>query len=317
MNQTKWRNTARRWLKIFLRSIAGVFLLLLLFGGAGYWYLHPATEPRETVVYGERDGEPLTLEVVRPRGYVNGIGIAMMMSGSWKSRPDSFRKWLAAPLIRQGFTIFPIYHVSQPKAKVQETVEDVGRAIRYIRYHADEFGIDPDRIGVTGASSGGHLSLMLVTRGGEGIPESSDPVEKESGKVQAAAIFFPVTNLYNLGTSTENLGDGGPPKSYRKAFGPEAGELRVWKEIAHEISPVDHVHADQAPVLIFHGDADTLVPLEQSKWFQNESEKVGASVTIQERPGKGHGWLSMTADIVRCARWLETTLRSDADHSEQ
>ncbi len=86
-------------------------------------------------------------------------------------------------------------------------------AYAFIRQHADEYKIDPDRIGVTGGSAGGHLSLMLATRGDAGDPNADDPLERFSSQVQAVAIFYPVTDLVDLGDSTENLRDGGPPKS--------------------------------------------------------------------------------------------------------
>ena len=131
-------------------------------------------------------------------------------------------RWMVAPLLRRGYTIFAVSHLSQPQATVMEIVADVHRGVRFIRHHAKEYGIDPNRIGVAGGSAGGHLSLMLATRGGPGVPDANDPVDRESSAVQAAAVFFPVTDLLNLGDSTENPGDGGPPKSFVKAFGPRS-----------------------------------------------------------------------------------------------
>ena len=175
------------------------------------------------MVYGQRDGQDLTLDVLRP-AKPNGIGIVLMASGGWKSQAGSFRPWIAAPLLRRGYTVFAVYHIPQPKATVMEITEDVNRAVRYIRHNAGQYGVDPRRLGVTGGSSGGHLSLMLATRGGPGDANAADPVDRESSAVQAVAIFYPVTDLLNLGKSTENLGDGGPPKSFVKAFGPNVDE---------------------------------------------------------------------------------------------
>jgi hypothetical protein len=85
---------------------------------------------------------------------------------------------------------------------------------------------------------------MLATRGGSGPADVTDPVDRESSAVQAVAIFFPVTDLLNLGSSTENPGDGGPPKSFVKAFGPQSTNLAVWKLIGHEVSPIYYVHSN-------------------------------------------------------------------------
>src|SRR5262249_49343539 len=143
----------------------------------------------------------------------------------WKSGPaGSLRQWMVAPLLRRGYTVFAVYHVSQPQATVMEITDDVNRAVRYVRHNARQYGVDPQRLGVTGGSAGGHLSLMLATRGGPGS-KGPDPIDAESSAVQAVAIFYPVTDLLNLGDSTENLHDGGPPKSFIKAFGPNSTNL--------------------------------------------------------------------------------------------
>ena len=191
-----------------------------------------------------------------------------------------------------------------------EIVEDMHRAVRFIRHHAGEYSINPQRIGVTGGSAGGHLSLMLATRGGPGPAEAEDQVDRESSAVQAVAIFFPVTDLLNLGSSTENLGDGGPPKSFRQSFGPEPStNLAAWKIVGREVSPIYHVTEHLPPVFIAHGDADTLTPLEQSQWFRQRANEVGRSVEIDVHPGGKHGWWTMVLDVRRFAGWFDQHLR--------
>lgn len=70
-----------------------------------------------------------------------------------------------------------------------EIVEDVNRATRFVRYHAQDYGIDPLRLGVLGGGSGGHLALMLATRGGPGDPIAPDPIDRGDSSIQAAAVF--------------------------------------------------------------------------------------------------------------------------------
>ena len=69
---------------------------------------------------------------------------------------------MVAPLLRRGYTVLAVSHLSQPQATVMEIVEDVNRAMRFIRYHADEYGIDPNRLGVTGGSAGGYTVLCAL-----------------------------------------------------------------------------------------------------------------------------------------------------------
>src|SRR5690606_10324927 len=124
-------------------------------------------------------------DVLTPRRGGNGRGILFLVSGSWKSRPESVRTWLAAPFVREGFTVFAVCHHSQPEVSVMEIVSDIERAVRHIRHGAAARGLDPDRLGISGGSSGGHLSLMLATKGGPGDPAADDPVERESSEVAA------------------------------------------------------------------------------------------------------------------------------------
>ena len=191
-----------------------------------------------------------------------------------------------------------------------EITEDVNRAVRFIRLNADKYQVDPKRLGVTGGSSGGHLSLMVATRGGPGPADAADPIDRESSAVQAVAIFYPVTDLLNLGKSTENPGDGGPPKSYVKGFGPESTNPAVWKVIGHELSPIYYVSSNLPPSLIYHGDADTLVPLDQSERFQAEARKAGGTVELVVHPGGEHGWLTMVWDLRKFADWFDRYLRT-------
>lgn len=276
----------------------------------GIWcYFHPACERQDGIVYGQRSGQDLTFSVVTP-SRPNGAAVLLMVSGRWKSRPQSFDPWMAASFLRRGYTVFAIAHQSQPGTSVQDTVADVNRAVRYVRHHSAEYGIDPDRIGVTGGSSGGHLCLMLATQGGPGPADAPDPVDRESSVVQAVAILFPVTNLFDLGSSTENAHDGGPPKSFREAFGAAGHDPQRWPDLARELSPVYHCHKNQPPACILHGSADTLVPLEQSQWFVEAAAKAGApEVKLVVREGKKHGWLTIVFDLAIFADWFDQHLQ--------
>jgi acetyl esterase/lipase len=297
----------RRLVRLCFFGILSVLAAGLLAAAGLWWYFTPPVTVTKGVAYGERHGRELTLEVVSP-AQSNGIGVVLMISGSWKSNPGKFRPWMAAPFVRQGQTVFAVSHLSQPEASVMEIVADVHRAVRFIRLHADKYGIDPNRLAVTGGSSGGHLSLMLATCGCEGEAGAADPVDRQSSAVAAAAVFFPVTDLLNLGPSTQNLHDGGPPKSFRQAFGPKGTILSEWKVIGREISPIDHITARMPPVFIVHGDADTLVPLEQSVRFRERAAALGHDVRLIVRAGKKHGWPTMMWDACLFAQWIDQRL---------
>ena len=294
-----------RWLLV---GTAEVLLILVLCVATVWAYFHPSYTRIAGIVYGQRQGHDLTIEMVRP-ARPNGLGVLLLNSGGWKSQAGSFKPWIASAVLRRGYTLFVVNHVSQPEATVMETVEDVNRAVRFVRHNAGRYGVDPNRLGVTGGSAGGHLSLMLATRGGSGPVGVTDSVDSESSAVQAVAIFFSVTDLLNLGDSTENLHDNGPPKSFVQAFGTQSTNPPVWQVIGREMSPIFFITSNLPPTLIYHGDADTLVPLDQSLRFQQAAHKLGRTVEVVVHHGGIHGWLSMVLDLRRFADWFDIYLR--------
>ena len=110
----------------------------------------------EDVIYGRKFGTALTMDVYRPKTGGNGLAIVSVVSGGWFSSHDAVPK----KTIEGGYTIFAVVHGSQPRYTIQDAVQDLNRAVRFIRFHAHDYGIDPDRIGIMGGSAGGHLSLM-------------------------------------------------------------------------------------------------------------------------------------------------------------
>jgi acetyl esterase/lipase len=299
------------WLK---RGLIGSAVLMAILGiAAGIIYLWWFQAPHlltSNVVYGERNGQPLYVDVYSPPE-PNGAAALLMVSGGWKSGPGSVRPFLFAPFLRRGYTVFAIRHISQPECLIGDIVSDMHRAVRFIRHHASEYGVSPERFGVIGGSSGGHLALMLATRGGPGPQDAEDPIDRESSAVQCVAIFYPPTDLLNLGASTENPGDGGPPKSFRKGFGPRAESMEEWKILGRELSPIYHITDRFPPTFIVHGGADTLVTVDQSERFQKEAVSAGRNVRLEIRPGKEHGWPEMILDLPRFADWFDEYLSAE------
>lgn len=306
----------RRILKILLYTALAFSLI-----AAALWiYFHPPVKQESTVGYTNRNGTELRYDVIVPRE-PNGAAVIVLVSGSWRSDQGPFRRWLVAPILRRGYTVFAVRHLSQPKATITEIVEDVHHAVRHIRFHSANFDIDKDSIGIAGSSSGGHLSLMIAAGAGKAPPtDSDDAIDLESSAVQAAAVFFPVTDLVDLGPSTQNPGDGGPPTSYVAGFGftPKKGDrkriakadMSEWKELAHALSPIHQLENGLAPVRIIHGDADTLVPLDQSLRFLERAKELqlGNRIDLQIREGKGHGWIAMIFDLPKFADWFDEHL---------
>lgn len=294
--------------------------LCQVFPGPGLIAAEPAGSTRaEDVIYGRKFGTALTLDVFTPER-PNGVGLLFVVSGGWFSAHETINVGFVQPFLDRGYTVFAVVHGSQPKFTIDEVVEDMHRAVRYIRLHAKEYGIDPERIGIYGGSAGGHLSLMQGAAGNAAAREPKDDVDRTSSRVQAVACFFPPTDFLNYGREGnvvlgENTIQGfHPPFDFREFSQEKNRYLPVidperQKEIGRAISPVTHASADDPPTLIIHGDADTLVPIQQAELVIDALKKNGVEARLVVREGQGHGWATLGADLSLFADWFDEHLR--------
>lgn len=290
-----------------MRKLLSACLLLAALSGA--WAQTNADFTRtEDVIYGRKFGTALTLDVFQPR-QTNGVGIILMVSGGWFSAHEAINAGFVQPLLRRGYTAFAVVHGSQPKFTITEIVPDIQRAVRFIRHNAGRYGVDPNRLGITGASAGGHLSLTMATQGGPGDANAKDPVDRESSAVQCVACFFPPTDFLNYSNPGEDAVGVGVLKSFKPAFGPRSDTAEERQKLGREISPIYFVHSNMPPILIIHGDADTLVPICQAQTFVKRCEEVGSTAKLVVREGKTHGWPELGKDMELFADWFDEHLR--------
>ena len=264
---------------------------------------------RSEVIYGRKFGTALTLDVLQP-AKTNGYGVVWIVSGGFYSDHASINPSYCAELLERGYTIFAVVHGSQPRFSILEIAEDIHRSIRWIRHHAADYGLRADRLGVTGASAGGHLSLTLGTQGGEGDPAAKDPVNRESSRVQSVACFFPPTDFENWSRQGDTqVGVGKVGRAFYGGFGPRSDTVESRREYGPLISPIQFVSKLTAPTLILHGEADGLVPIYQAEIFQKKCEEKGAICKVVRLPGKDHGWPRIEKDMAQFADWFDVTLR--------
>jgi acetyl esterase/lipase len=273
------------------------------------------------VIYGRKYGMALTMEVFKPKEHANGIGIISVLSGGWYSNhPDDASKVRQPLLLERGYTVFAVNHGSQPKFSIPEIVEDLNRAVRFIRFHAADYGIDPAHLGITGGSAGGHLSLMQGMAGDEGKPDAKDPIDRLSSRVQAVACFFPPTDFLNYGKPGEIALGRGVLWNFSGAFGfvdydpywrrfvPITDEEKILA-LGRQISPITHISSDDPPTLIIHGDKDWLVPIQQSETFIAKLKAAGVEAKLVVKPGAEHGWANMTEEQKQIADWFDAHLK--------
>lgn len=262
----------------------------------------------EDVIYGRKPGVALTMDVFRP-ARTNGFGVIFIVSGGWFSRHEAIAPAAYDAFLKRGYTVFAVVHGSQPKYQIPEITQDMHRAVRFIRANAAKYGVDSRRLGVTGASAGGHLALMLGTQGQLGPANAKDPVDQFSSAVQAVACFFPPTDFLNYGKTNESALGEGLLKDFKPAFGDVPTNALEKIKVGRQVSPIYHVTSNLPPTLILHGDADKLVPLQQAESFMAAARKLGVPAKLVVKRGAGHGWSDWLADMDVCAQWFDEHLR--------
>ncbi len=279
---------------------------------------------RPDIIYDRKDGLAFVFDIITPEKQ-NGAAVLNIVSGGWVSRAasaistDSYK-----PLTDKGYTVFVISHCSQPRYNVPEIIEEVQRAIRFIRYNATKYGIDPRRFGITGASAGGHLAISAAVFGKDAVSEQEyriihsipagkpvDPVELVSSKVQAVACFFPPTNFVNFIGRDTNWFDY--PKvrnvSTNGSFIATPDSSREFQnKILRSVSPYFFISDKTPPICIIHGTADELVPFSQSVSFIAKLMEYNVSSLFVPREAKGHGWEPDSTDRAAINTWFDKYL---------
>jgi acetyl esterase/lipase len=243
------------------------------------------------------------------------------MSGGWYSSHDAINDDTGKDFRDRGYTVFAVVHGSNPKFAIPEILEDMHRAVRYIRTNAKKYGVDPERLGITGGSAGGHLSLMQGCAGKPGDPKARDPIDRASSRVQAVACFYPPTDFLNWGeTGRVMLARGGPLKipvfgafDFRKldtasgALVPIKDEEEI-KKIGKAISPISHVSKDDPPTLIVHGTQDELVPVQQAQAMIDALKAAGVPCELIIKEGGKHDGVIVRENMPRVVEWFDKYL---------
>ena len=234
--------------------------------------LKTATYVRD-VIYGHRDGMALTYDVFKPVKGANGALVVNMVSAGWRSSwaPPEERQARYQALIDKGFTVVALYHSSAPRFQVPDAVKDIRLGLRHIKLHAAEYGADPARIGVWGASAGGHLSLVAGVMADDGDAAAVDPLERHGNRVAAVVAYFPPTDLDVL------LGSR-----------PKQGAIDFDDSLRAPNSPIHFIDARDPPTLIISGGADKGVPISQSETMKAALDKAGVRNALKVFPDADH-----------------------------
>jgi acetyl esterase/lipase len=299
-----------------IRSL--LFTLLLVAGPA---LAAPKSAPaiERNVVYGMVSGAALLLDVHRP-AKPNGLGVIFISGSGWHASgeygADQLKErqigiW-GPPLTAAGYTVFALNHRGAPQFHYPAAIEDVQRAIRFVRHNAKRYGIDPDRLGGVGGSSGGHLVALAAMLAEPGAATDPDVVNRESAALQAVVLRAPVLDLRTVDTIEGT--------AYVVSF-MEATPMQASARATYEAgSPIAHVKSGSPPVMLLHGDVDKVVPHAQSLAMKAALEKVNVPVELITIPGGEHGADFGSAQpradwpnyFVAMVSWLDRHLESAA-----
>ncbi|MBX3239786.1 MAG: alpha/beta hydrolase [Chitinophagaceae bacterium] len=276
------------------------------------------------VVYDHRDGMAFVFDVIRPAKQ-NGAAILYILSGGWVSRDaagistNSYRSYTD-----KGYTVFIISHGSQPRYNIPEIFSQVQRAIKFIRYNAGKYGIDPEKLGVMGHSAGGHLSVSSAVFGKDAMTEEEyrkehnvpkedkvDSINLVSSKIRAVACFYPPTDFIQYTSADSNWFDF--PKvrnvSANGSFIATPDSARDFQSrILKSISPYYFITPQTPPVLVIHGTNDGLVPYSQSVSLITELKAHNVPCMLISKQGKDHGWPYEQTDEDACLSWFDKYL---------
>lgn len=237
---------------------------------------------REDVVFGSGGDVQLKMDIAMPKGLDKPAPcVVVIHGGAWRAGNKRSHTNEIFSFARQGYVSATVQYRFCPQYRFPAQIEDVKCAIRYLRQHAEQYGIDPNRIGAVGFSAGAHLSMLLGTMDSNDGLEGSGGWPDQSSKVQAVVSFFGPTELAADDIPEQSLplvNDliGGPKEEHGEAF--------------RQASPLSYVSKGDAAMLLFQGTEDVLVPYSQAF-------KMVTAMTKQDVPGRveflidaGHGW---------------------------
>jgi len=227
--------------------------------------------------------------------------VVWIHGGGWHagSKAGCYTAYLA----REGYVVASVEYRFSTKALFPAQIQDCQAAIRWLRANAKTFNIDPDHIGASGDSAGGHLVALLETTGGKKAFAAIGGNEDQSDKLQAVCDFYGPTDFNTVMAQAaadtnvkSTIKFNTPDDPYSNLIGVKLGEDPAKGDA---VSPAHYVSKDNPPLLVLHGTMDSLVPFAQSEELVAALQKAGVDVTLQKFPGAGHGGAAYSLPAVR------------------
>lgn len=221
--------------------------------------------------------------------------IVFLHSGGWMQGDKADGAGRLLPLVRDGaFAGISAGYRLTGEAEWPAQIHDAKAVIRWVRAHADEYGLDPGRIAVWGRGAGAHLALMVGFTGDTAEFDVDDgPYPEHSSHVSAVVNFFGVTDIPALLEQPSELDRTSPDAPEARLIG---GAVPDNEAAARAASPMTHISAEDPPVLTLHGTADTTVPYDQAVRLDRKLTTLGVDSYFITVPDAGHGAFPADAD---------------------
>ena len=288
-----------------MKSIARVILALGLLGALPVFAQEPKAVVEEGVMYGNVGNTELKLDLAQPAGSGPFPAIVFIHGGGWYSGNRQGYRGEIEEAARRGYVAVTIsYRLMQFDMAEKETttaspifpaqIHDAKAAVRWLRASASKYHVDPNRIGVTGGSAGGHLSLLV------GLTDPQSKLEGESGNPDQSSRVQAVVNVFGPTEMAACYRTSSVAWIFRLFMGGTPDEAAKTYATA---SPITYVSKDDPPVLTLHGDQDLLVPVAQAITLDEKMKSVGASHTLTVFKGQGHGFVGEYGTKAHDAMW--------------
>jgi acetyl esterase/lipase len=244
------------------------------------------------IPYGQADGPPLLLDIVRPVGAGPGLlpAIVQIHGGGWhmgEKEPDANRI-----LAAHGFFTVSINYRLSPQYTFPAHLEDCKAAVRWLRAEAQQYSIDASRIGVWGGSAGGHLAALLGTSGDVPDLEGTSGSPGYSTRVQAVVSIC----------GASDLSRAWPEWPDRHPVGLFGGPLKDHAELVQRANPIRYITPDVPPFLLIHGTDDEISPFSQSELLDEALRAAGGDVTFVRAEGERHSFSQEWQDRIEQLR---------------
>ena len=265
----------------FIRRIVAVAVVLFSAGCANRPAFLGGEKVFSNVVFAAPEGQPLRMDLYVPKTDKPAPVVIWIFGGSWKFGSKTFHLNVR-DLTRHGIAVASIDYRLSGVAKYPAQLDDCRAAMNWLRESGGRFGIDPQRIGVSGESAGGHLAALLGTL--EGAP-----------RIRAVFAMYPPTDLVILGRKYANPHE---PTNIDQLLG---GAIEEKLGAAAEASPVNHVRRTSPPFLLIHGARDELVPIDQSERLVQKLRRSRVPARLIVVPNKEHWFFLSRKEVSEVA----------------